>query len=258
MKIIDAHTHVQFPQFDEDRDEVIKRAEENEIGMVQIGTDLEMSQKAYNLALQYNAMWATAGIHPHGAREGKEFPENEMRELLSKDKVVGVGECGFDFYNLSQEEKEQVKPVQQELFENQIRLSSEYKKPLIIHTREAFDETLSLLEDKSKNMNIGGIAHFFTGGKDEAKRFLLLGFYFTFGGLITHNRSFDDVITYIPKDKILVETDAPYVTPAPWRGKRNEPSYIKETIKALADIYDESYENVTERLLENTKRIFNI
>ncbi len=258
MDIIDAHTHVQFPQFDEDRDEVIARAKEKGIGMVQVGTDLVMSQKACELASQHDGMWATVGIHPHGAADMNKFPLEEMKNLLSQDVVVGVGECGFDFYNMSQEERHSARETQQPLFKEQIALSVAFKKPLVIHTRDAFEETLSVLEEQAQKNSLRGIAHFFTGGKEEAQRFLDLGFYFTFGGLITHNRSFDDVIRFIPKDRVLVETDAPYVAPAGQRGKRNEPSYITETIQALADIYDESYEKVKERVRDNTKAIFGI
>lgn len=258
MDIIDAHTHVQFPQFDEDRDEVITRAKEKGIGMVQIGTDIVTSQKAYELALQHNDMWATAGIHPHEAVDIKVFPLEEMKSLLSQDIVIGVGECGFDFYNMSQEERRSARELQQSLFEEQIALSVAFKKPLVIHTRDAFEETLSVLEEQAQKHSLRGIAHFFTGGREEAQRFLDLGFYFTFGGLITHNRSFDDVIRFIPKERVLVETDAPYVAPAGQRGKRNEPSYIIETMQALADIYNEPYEKVKERVRSNTKAIFGI
>ena len=258
MDIIDAHTHVQFPQFDEDRDEVISRAQEKGIGMIQIGTDIVMSQKAHELALQHDMMWATAGIHPHEAASMDEFPRKDMEYLLSQDVVVGIGECGFDFYGMSQEERDAAREIQQPLFEKQIELSVAFQKPLVIHTRDAFKETLSVLEEQGKKNTLQGIAHFFTGGKEEAQRFIDLGFYFTFGGLITHNRSFDDVIRFIPKERVLVETDAPYVTPITKRGKRNEPSFIIETLHALADIYNEPYEMVKERVRANTKNIFGI
>lgn len=257
LSIIDAHTHVQFPQFNEDREDVIRRARERGIGMIQIGTDLETSRKALSLAKKYEYMWATIGFHPHEA-ENNEFSFDEIRKLISDEDVVGIGECGFDFFNVSDEEKKDVKKKQELLFQRQIELSIESKKPLVIHTREAFGETLDMLESQGSRDSLSGVAHFFTGSKDDAQRFLELGFFFTFGGLITHNRSFDAVIKYIPKDRVLVETDAPFVAPFPFRGKRNEPLYIEKTVESLSDIYGESLEKVKERLLKNTKEVFRI
>ena len=238
IKVVDAHTHVQFEQYDKDRDEVIKRALDNRIGMINAGADLKSSQDAVDLAHKYEGLWATVGIHPtetqthpdSGADKSEFISENQlsnqresaMREIekLAHDKkVVGIGECGYDLYRNKGEE---VEKIQKELFIKHIQLSNRTRKPLVIHCREAFNETFKTLEEH-KNLLLleAGIFHFFTGRLKEAKKTIELGFSFTFGGLITYSREFDEVIRSIPLERILVETDAPFVTPAPFRGQRN-------------------------------------
>lgn len=258
--IIDSHTHVQFHQFNEDREEVIKRALGNDIWMVNAGADKESSQKAIELAHKYQeGVYATVGQHP-----GENDFDYDFYKLLANDpKVVAIGEFGFEYYirdpnlrkfGIKNEEKER----QKDIFLGHLKLAKEVSKPLMIHCREAFSDLIYTLKSNISNNKSPGIIHFFTGTIDDAKKLLDMGFYFTFGGLITFNRDFDEIIKFIPLENLLLETDAPYVTPEPYRGKRNEPSYIIETAKKMAEIKNISFEQVCEATTQNAKTIFNL
>lgn len=261
IKIIDAHTHINFPQFDKDREEVIKRAFENDIGMISIGTDIEMTEKAIDIASENENIWATAGIHPHDAIEYNSFEDIDkdikiLEELASDDNVVGIGECGLDYSQLKDEEE---KKKQKYLFSEQIKISHKTNKPIIIHCRDAFDDVLEILEEnKDILLSEPGICHFFTGDIDLAKQFLDLGFSFTFGGLITKTCEFDDVLNFIPNENILIETDAPFVSPKSKMGKRNEPLFILETLDTLSKIKEINSEKMAEITKNNTERVFNL
>jgi len=284
IKYFDSHTHLQFAAFDNDRDKILEKTLNEGVGMVNIGTQFETSKKAVELAHKYDNnplfskfIYATVGLHP--IHTSKSFydeselgaPKNNNKELtseaeifnydtykeLSKDpKVVAIGECGLDYFRI---ENKNQKEKQIEAFEKQILLSFEIKKPLMIHCRSAFSDLITILEkNKNKFNNPPGIIHFFSGNKDEAIKLLNLGFYFTFGGVITFVRDYDKVIKLIPNDKILSETDAPYVTPMPYRGKRNEPRYVKEVIKKLAEIKNIEEEKINEQILKNVIKVFKI
>lgn len=263
LRIIDSHIHVQFPEFDVDRKEVIQRAHEAGVGMINVGTDEETSRKAVELAREYEyGVWATVGIHPHETtqlipRQAENL--KTLEELAKDEKVVGIGECGLDYFRL---EEEETKKQQEKLFVAQLELAKKIKKPIIIHCRpitqksvDAFEDILNILHThKELLQETPGICHFFTGTEDIAKKFLDFNFSFTFGGLITFNREFDAVLKYIPADHLLVETDAPFVSPKSHRGSRNEPSYIIETAEFLAD-----FKKVpVSMFLENTKKLFSL
>jgi TatD DNase family protein len=253
IKIIDAHTHVQFEQYESDRDGVVARSLAAGVGMINAGTDLKSSKDAVDLAHKYkNGVWATVGIHP---TEDKDFDKFEEIIKLSNDpKVVGIGECGLDHFRNNSFE---VKKRQEEAFEKHIGLSQKSKKPLIIHCREAFVDVVELLKShKNELLTEPGILHFFTGTAEDAKKILELNFSFTFGGLVTLNHSFDKIIKMIPIQKILIETDAPFVSPKSRRGQRNEPVYVVEVIPIIAAIKQMTEESVTKKLLENTERVF--
>ncbi len=255
IKIIDAHTHVQFEQYDKDRDEMIAGALASGIGMINAGADLKSSKDAVDLSYKYeNGVWAAVGIHP---TEPKDFDKlEEIKKLATDPNVVGIGECGLDYFR---DKDFDIQKKQKEIFENHIRLSNNVKKPLVIHCREAFVDTIDvLMANKNDLLPEPGILHFFTGTIENARQLLNLNFSFTFGGLITFNRSFDDMLKFIPLEKILVETDAPFVTPVPYRGKRNEPAFITSTIEALAKIKEVSVEIASKTALNNTTGLFNL
>ena len=265
IKIIDAHTHVHFPEFDGDRDAVIKRAQEKGIGMITIGTDLALTKKAIEVAQKYEGVWATAGIHPH---EAKRFTcINEIKkevvslEAFAKEKtVVGIGECGIDLFR---EDDKNVVAMQKELFIVQLEVAHRLKKPVVIHSRgsengslDGLEMILEILEARSHLLTKKGVCHFFTGTKEIADRFLALGFSFTFCGLVTFNRGFDEVMTHIPIEHILVETDAPFVAPLSHRGERNEPSYVTEVFPVIARCKGIEEEVVRTIILKNTYALF--
>src|SRR3989338_5759319 len=244
LRLIDSHAHVQFPAYDQDRDAVIARSLEAGIGMVNVGTQYSPSADAIRLAELYpEGIWATAGFHPghldakahHDRQELQEpnqerFDRGKFLELARHHKVVAVGECGLDYFRSGIETKDE----QREIFELQIALGHEVGKPLIIHCRQAFEDLVAILAANRSVLSVpAGIIHFFSGSWDDAVRLLDLGFYLGFGGVITFARDYDEAVKKAPLSRILVETDAPYVAPSPYRGKRNEPSYIVETAKKI-------------------------
>jgi TatD DNase family protein len=255
--LIDAHTHLQFKNFDKDRDETIKRALDNGVWVVNAGANKELSEQAVEIAEKYpTGVWATVGVHPDDAKEG--FDYNFYKSLAEKKKVVGIGECGLDYYRLKPEDAEN-KKLQKEIFIEQIKLAKEIGKPLVIHCRQALEDLIDILESNKKFLNYPpGIIHFFTGTAENAKKLLKMGFYFTFGGLITYNRDFDQIIKNIPIEKIMLETDAPFVSPAPFRGQRNEPLYVKEVAKKMAEIKNIPLEEICRKTTANAIDIFKL
>ena len=274
--LIDSHAHVQFPAYDDDRDVVVTRARDAGIGMVNVGTQRDTSEAAVRMAERYpEGAYATVGLHPihteasyHDVQEvggssesrgftsrGEIFDSDFYRKLTEHPKVVAVGECGLDYYRLGEETKEKQKAA----FIQQIGLAYEAKKPLMVHCRNAFADLTRILHSEFKVLNSPpGIIHFFSGTMDDARALLDLGFSFSFGGVITFAREYEEIVSKAPLDRILVETDAPYVAPAPYRGKRNEPAYIVETVRKIAEIKGIGYDEVARQTLANAKRLFGI
>lgn len=273
----DAHTHAHFAAFKDDSREVIQRALAANVWMINVGTQRDTSARAVEVAHQYpKGVYATVGLHPihtdasyHDAKElganenakgftsrGEEFDYAYYKKLAEDSKVVAIGECGLDYYRLTSSTKEK----QKEVFGKQIQLSHEVQKPLMIHCREAFTDLINVLRSNYQLLitNYPGVIHFFTGTPDDAKKLLELGFAFTFGGVVTFARDYDEAIKLIPLDRILSETDAPYVSPVPYRGKRNEPAYVIETVKKLAELKGVSLEHMRDQIFENARRIFGI
>ena len=272
MKFFDAHTHVQFKAFDEDREEVIARALESGVCMINVGTQRDTSAAAIKLANVYgDGLWATVGLHPihtstshHDEQElgggeaaraftsrGEDFDYDSYKTLASDEKVVAIGECGLDYYRLQEDTK--IKQV--EVFEKQISLSKEINKPLMIHCREAFDDLISIL--KTSNLNsIPGVVHFFSGTQENARELMDLGLSFSFGGVTTFAREYEKLIKYIPLERILLETDAPYVAPVPYRGKRNEPVYVIKVAAKISRVKNIDIDEVSSTTVANAKRIF--
>lgn len=272
-RLFDVHTHTQFNAFEEDANLVIKRALDERVWLVNVGTQKDTSLKAVEFANKHQeGVYAAVGLHPihteksyHDSQElggGKEFESREeeldyyfYKNLASDKKVVAIGECGLDYYRLNETTKEK----QKEAFLKQIELSYEIKKPLMIHCRNAFKDLTNLLDTKRSTLNaLPGIVHFFSGTKDDAKKLMDLGFSFSFGGVITFTRDYDEAIRYIPINRILLETDAPYVAPVPYRGRRNEPVYIIEVAKKIAEIKGLEFDEVAAETSRNAIEIFNI
>ena len=256
--MIDSHCHLDSTEFDEDRDQVIERALAAGVEhMVAIGTgngppDLEAGIR---LADKYPAFFSTVGIHPHDAAKAGPGDYRRIADLLSHPKVLAVGEIGLDYhYDFAPRE------AQKSAFIEQMSIAASTRKPIVIHTREAWEDTVALLEKYWKPHGIGGIMHCFSGGPEEAKRALDLGFYLSFGGILTFPKAVQVQASAkaAPSDRILLETDSPYLAPVPKRGKRNEPALIVHTAQKLADLRGESLDHISRITTENFHRLFAI
>lgn len=258
--IFDSHCHPQFPQYGKDRDEMIKRARKAGVFMICVGTDLETSKQAIELAQKTEGMWASVGLHPND-NLGEYFDSLIYQNMLKEDKVVAMGEIGLDYYRTT---KESDKKFQRERFEKQLDVACRADIPIIIHSRDAGKGSVKivhgdLLSILKKNLpGRLGVAHSFTGTKDEAKKYLELGFYLGFNGIVTFTRQYDEVVKYAPLEKMLLETDAPYLTPEPYRGQRNEPVYVIEVAKKIAKIKNEPLEKIINQTTQNCKKLFKI
>ena len=269
MKYFDAHTHVNFVAYNDDREATILRAKDAGVGMNVVGTQLDTSKAAIALAEKYDHVYATIGLHPvhtsksyHDEKElgegGKEFTSRgevfdmAVYEAIGRNpRVIAVGECGLDYYRV----EESTKDVQSKAFIEQIELANRLNKPLMLHIRNAYDDALEILKVHAK---VKGDVHFFAGDWAVAKKFLDFGFTLSFTGVITFTHDYDEVIKNTPLDMLLSETDAPYVTPAPHRGKRNESSYVPLIVKRIAEIKDGDEEKTALQLLNNARRVFQL
>lgn len=251
--VIDSHCHLDHEQFNADREAVIERAVETGVErMMAIGTgdgppDLEV---AIRLADKHAAVYATVGVHPHEASKATAETYKRLSELLRHPKVLALGEIGLDYhYDFSPRE------TQRDVFIEQMRVAADARKPIVIHTREAWEDTLALLEQHWKPTGLPGIMHCFSGGPAEAERSIELGFYLSFGGILTFPKTLElqEAARVVPSDRILLETDAPYLAPVPKRGKRNEPAFVLETARKLAALRGETLEAVVEQTTRNFK-----
>ena len=254
-RLIDIHCHLDFPDFDKDREDVIKRTLGEGLGIINVGADFKSSQKSVELSEKYGMIWAATGAHPHDVEE--DFDIDKYRELAGHPKVVAIGECGLDISRIKSGEL-RVRNKQTEIFNKQIELALELNKPLMIHCRGAHEEVLRILGEYKKNSELRGNIHFFSGNWEQARKYLDLGFMLSFTGVITFARDYDEVIKKVPIDKIMVETDAPFVAPVPWRGKRCEPIFVKETAQKVAEIKGLSFEEVAGQTTKNAIKLFGL
>jgi TatD DNase family protein len=252
--VIDSHCHLDDARFDADREAVIQRALDAGVElMVAIGTgkgppDLEAGVR---LADAHPQFVATVGVHPHDAAKAAPDTWQRLEGLLAHPKVVAVGEIGLDYhYDFSP------RNVQRDVFARQLRIAAGHRKPIIIHTREAWEDTLTLLEQHWAPHGLPGIMHCFTGNTEQAERSLALGFYISFGGVVTFPRATDlhEAALAVPLDRILIETDAPYLAPVPQRGKRNEPAFLVHTARKLAELRGVPVEEIASATTENFQR----
>ncbi len=255
MTFVDSHCHLDSEQFDADREAVIERALAAGVTqMVAIGTgtgppDLEAGIR---LADRYPQFHATVGIHPHDAAKATAETLKRLSDLLAHPKVVALGEIGLDYhYDFSPRQ------VQHAMFIEQMRLARDARRPIVIHTREAWADTIALLRAHWAPSGLGGIMHCFSGGPAEAEQALALGFHLSFGGIVTFPKALEiqQAARIAPVDRILIETDAPYLAPVPRRGKRNEPAYLVETARKLADLRGESVEAIATVTSANFSRL---
>ena len=274
-RLIDIHSHINFNAFKDDADAVIRRTLDDGVWTILVGSQIDTSRRAVAYAEKYpEGIYATVGLHPIHLSDtyvdAKEinadgvpgfktrverFNYEAYKELVEHPKTIAIGECGLDYYRVSG--GEEARQLQKDTFRQQIALAREIKKPLMIHCRNAYEDVLQILRDEHAE-EIGGDIHFFAGSWDTARQFLNLGFYLSFTGVITFARDYDEVVRNAPLDRIMVETDAPYVTPEPHRGKRNEPLFVVYTAKKIAEIKKLPEDNVYQHLVANTRKLFHI
>lgn len=279
MKYIDTHAHMNFAVYHDDITDVIERTIQDKVMVINIGTQQDTSKRAVELANEYSHLYAIIGLHPihttasfHDSdelgSEGKEFTSrgeifnsNFYRELAQfSDKVVGIGECGLDYYRNTPKTKQ----IQEQAFRAQIELALELDLPLMLHVRpsegsmDAYHDVLKILEEYKDRGNLRGQTHFFAGTAIIAQKFIDLGFYISFTGVITFAKIYEELVAAVPLDRILSETDAPYVSPAPFRGQRNEPSHVREVVKKIAEIKKFTIEEVSVQIMKNAKRLYSL
>ncbi|OGZ15493.1 MAG: hypothetical protein A3H76_00255 [Candidatus Lloydbacteria bacterium RIFCSPLOWO2_02_FULL_54_12] len=279
FRYVDIHSHLNDKRYAADLPETLVRMREAGVASIVVGTDREMSERAIALAEGHDDLWATIGQHPTDKHE-EIFDDAWYAKHAKHPKVVAIGECGLDYYWPEVRSRQSArgkiqgdslalkgvfldfdkeKRRQHNLFDRQIVIAEKVDKPLMIHgrptagTMDAYEDILATLKRHPKAR---GNIHFFVGNTDIAKQFLDLGFTMSFTGVLTFTHDYDEVVKYIPLDRVMSETDAPYVAPAPHRGKRNEPAFVVETVKAIARIRGEDEKVVSEALAENARRQF--
>ena len=257
--IIDTHTHLYHKRFDDDRDEVVERARAAGVGVLLLpAIDVESIGQALNLCSKHEGIFAMAAIHPSDVKESSDADLAEVRRMAADERIVAIGETGLDYYwDRSFDEK------QQDYFRWHIRLALELDLPIVIHNREATEDVLQILEEERKSSDVAdrmrGVLHCFGGPVEVVARAVELGFYFGIGGTVTYkNSGVADVVRAIPAERLLVETDAPFLAPVPHRGKRNEPAFIAEVVRQIADARAVSVSDVELLTTSNAMRLFRI
>ncbi|HET7713752.1 MAG TPA: TatD family hydrolase [Patescibacteria group bacterium] len=251
-KLIDTHCHPYFGHYDEDREEMLRRAFEVCEYVISVGSDTNESKKSIELATEHPNIFASVGIHPHAAET---CDPNHLKDLLTKPKVVAIGECGLDFKPYGNQDIN--KDPQKNVFKAQINLANQANLPVIIHARDCWEDLLPLLKETPPR---SGLIHSWTGGLKEANEIISLGLHISFSGMITYpaNHHIRDVAVMAPADKILVETDAPFLPPQGLRGQRNEPGNVKMIASVLAEIRGVTLEEISAVTTANAKRLFKL
>jgi len=258
--LVDSHAHLDAPEFSDDLEEVLNRAEEEQLyAILTIGClneDVEAVTRLLKLIESKTYLYAAFGVHPHDARLFNEEMENRLIQLMKHPKVIGLGEVGLDHYY-----DHSPRDVQKRAFRKQVRLAKLVKKPVIVHTRDAEDETIRILEEEfTEAADNVGIMHCFTSSLGLAERSISLGFFISFGGILTFKNADDlrKTATQLPEDRLLIETDSPYLAPVPKRGKRNEPAYVKRVAEQLAVLRGKETEEIVNLTGSNFRRLFKL
>ncbi|MGE4271883.1 MAG: TatD family hydrolase [Desulfitobacterium sp.] len=252
--IWDTHAHLDDPRYEGDFRQVLENMKLAQITRVtNVGFDLPSSERSVRLAHQYESIYAAIGVHPHDAQGATDATWECLSKLAQEDKVIAWGEIGLDYYRDLSPRK-----IQQEVFIHQIELADQAGLPIIIHNRDAHQDLLNIV--KTHNPKKGGVFHCYSGSWEMAKILLKLGFYISFAGPLTfkNNRSTVEVAKHVPLDRFLVETDSPYLTPEPYRGKRNEPARVREVVARLGEIRGMEIDEVAQLAFENGNRLFGL
>ena len=255
VSIIDTHCHLDMIRSGEDIDEIISRATASGVSrIITIGINLKSSKKAIEIAEQHEAVYASVGIHPHNVQELQNNSYDELEKLCEHNKVIAYGEIGLDFVK-----QHAPKPVQLEHYARQVELAKKVGLPLVIHDREAHDEILHILKREAP-FSAAGVMHCFSGDWALATKVLDLGFLISIPGVVTFNKAsaLQEVAKKIPLDKLILETDAPFLTPDPYRGRINIPEYVLYTARKIADLRGITVEEIARTTTENAQRLFNL
>ncbi|MHC5227166.1 TatD family hydrolase [Enterococcus sp. LJL99] len=253
--IFDSHTHLNAEQFNEDIPETIQHAKELGVTeMAVVGFDQQTIRKSLELSQQYPEIQSIIGWHPTEAGSYTASVEKQLQEQLTLPKVVALGEIGLDYYWM-----EDPKEVQDRVFRRQIAIAKEMNLPISIHTRDAIEDTYKILKDEDIR-DIGGIMHSFSGDSEWMERFLDLGMHISLSGVVTFKKALEvqDVAKQVPLESLLVETDAPYLAPVPYRGKRNEPGYTRYVVEKIAELREVPFEDIAKQTTKNAHRLFRL
>lgn len=252
--LIDTHTHLHLENFNEDRESVIQRAIKNNVEMIfTIGTDLESSKQALQIAQKFAIIYAAVGIHPNDSMNVSDVDYKEIELLSQKEKVIAIGEIGLDYYRMNV-----TKEKQQEVLRKQINLARERGLPVIIHNREAHDDILRILNEE-KAEEISGVFHSFTGELKFLESVLAQNYHVSFTGPVTFkNTNYNKLIDCVPLEQLLLETDSPFLAPVPFRGKRNEPAYVKYIAEKIAQVKGVKLDKLAEITSENVQNLFHL
>lgn len=271
--LIDTHAHLNFAAYKNDLEEVIKRCSDQKVGVINVGSEYKTSRRAVEMAQKYENLWAAIGLHPIHLSSStyydkiddseeiefkpstEEYDMEKYRELAKNPKVVAVGEVGLDYFH----DKENIEH-QKEIFKKQIKLAVEFNLPIIIHCRDAYKDVLEIIQEEKKKYGekLRGVVHSYLGRLSQAKDFIDAGFYLGFNGIVTFARDYDKVLKNISLENILIETDCPYLTPLPHRGKRNDPTYVRFVAEKIAEVKKVDFKSVSEATSENAKKLFGI
>ena len=252
--LVDSHCHLDYLERDGDLDEAVERARQAGVGtIVTICTKVSEFETIKRIAERYDDIWCTVGIHPHEVAREPQVTTAQLLEMVQHPKVVGIGETGLDYYY-----EYSPREAQKNSFRTHIAAARESGLPLIVHARDADTDTADILEDEMKDGAFPGLIHCFTAGPELAKRALDIGFYISISGIATFKNAetLRQTILTVPEDRLLVETDSPYLAPVPHRGKRNEPSFVADTAGALASLFDTDFETLAARTTNNFYRLF--
>jgi len=252
--MIDSHCHLDFKDFNNNRRELIESALSSGIHtLINIGADLESSKRTASLTEKYDFIYGTVGIHPHDAATYDKYTEDEIFSLLDNKKIIGIGEIGLDYYRDLSPRK-----IQRDIFRRQLEIAVDINLPVVIHTRDSFDESVEIIKDYASQLP-GGVFHCFPGTVDEAYKVIDLGFHIGIGGIVTFPKAkMSSVAEAIPLENILLETDCPYLAPVPFRGKQNQPAYVRyvaEKVAELKNIRISEVEKITDR---NCQKLFRL
>lgn len=253
--LLDSHAHLDDKRFDRDRDKLIRELKGNDVSLViNPGADVASSVRAVSLAEKYDNIYAAVGVHPHDAKTMDEDTIEILRNLAKKDKVIAIGEIGLDYYY-----DNSPRDIQKKWFREQIKLAKKLKLPIIVHDRDAHKDTFDIIKEE-KDENLTGVLHCYASSADMAKEYIKLGFYISFAGPITFKnaKTPKEVAKAIPLERILIETDSPYLTPEPHRGKRNDPVYVRYIAGIIAELKGITFEEVANATAKNAKELFNI